>query len=56
VEDLGLDDRIILKLVFKKRDWGEGDGLWRGVDYVDMAEDRGSWAAHVNAVMNLPIS
>jgi hypothetical protein len=52
VEDLGLDERITLKWIFKKRDGGGG------VDYIDMAmaEDRDSWAALVNAVMNLPIS
>ena len=53
MEDLGLDERITLKLIFKKREWAGGDGL---KDYIDMEEDRDSWAAVVNAVMNLPFS
>jgi hypothetical protein len=57
VEDLGLDERITLKWVFTKRDWGEGMDYGGGaLDYVDMAEDRGSWPALVNAVMKFPIS
>jgi len=50
VEDLYLDERITLKCFFKKRDWGGGG------DYIDMAQDRDSWAALVNEVMNLPFS
>jgi hypothetical protein len=28
------------------------DGIW-GVDLIDLAQDRGHWRAHVNAVMNV---
>jgi hypothetical protein len=39
--------RIILKWFF--REW---DG---GMDWIDMAQDRGRWRALVNAVMNLRV-
>jgi len=26
---------------------------WGGMDWIDLAEDRDRWQAHVNAVMNL---
>jgi hypothetical protein len=29
---------------------------WEGVDWIDMAQDRGRWRALVNAVMNLRVS
>jgi hypothetical protein len=47
LEDLGVDGRIILKLIFKK--W---DG---GMDWIDMAQDRDRWRALVSAVMNLRV-
>ena len=47
LEDLGLDGAIILKWIFKM--W---DG---GMDWIDMAQDRGRWRALVNAVMNLGV-
>jgi hypothetical protein len=28
---------------------------WVGVDWIDVAQDRGQWRAVVNAVMNLPV-
>jgi hypothetical protein len=28
---------------------------WGGVDWIDLAQDRGQWAAIVNMVMNLPV-
>jgi len=45
LKDLGLDWRILLKLIFKK--W---DG---GMDWNDLAQDRGGWRAFVKVVMNL---
>jgi hypothetical protein len=40
--DPGVDGRIILKLIFEK--W---DG---GMDWIELAQDRDSWRAVVNAV------
>ena len=45
-EDPGICGRIILKLIFKK--W---DG--RAMDWIDLVQNRDSWWALVNAVMNL---
>jgi hypothetical protein len=42
--DPGVDGRIILKWIFKQ--W---DG---GMDCIELAQDRDSWRAVVNAVMN----
>jgi hypothetical protein len=44
VEDLGVDGEIILKWVFKM--W---DG---GMDWIDLAQNRGRWRALVNTIMN----
>jgi hypothetical protein len=48
LEDPGIDGRIILKFIFKKRDGG-------GVAWIDMAQDRDRWWAVVSAVMNLRV-
>jgi len=46
--DPGVDGRIILRWIFRK--WDEGD-----MDWIDLAQDRDSWRALVNAVMNLRV-
>jgi len=45
--DPGLDGRIILRWIF-----GNGMG---GMDWIELAQDRDSWRAIVNAVMNLRV-
>jgi hypothetical protein len=45
--DPGVEGRIILKWVFKKRDGG--------MDWIELAQDRNRWRALVNAVMNLGV-
>jgi hypothetical protein len=47
LEDLGADGRIILKWIL---------GQWNGgMDWIDLAQDRGTWRALVNALMNLRV-
>ena len=47
LEDLGTDGRIILKWIL---------GQWHGgMDWIDLAQDRGRWRALVNALMNLRV-
>jgi hypothetical protein len=29
---------------------------WGDVDWIDLAQDRGTWRALVNSVLNLPVS
>jgi len=48
LEDPGLDGRIILTWIFRKWDVG-------GMDWIELVQDRDSWRALVNAVMNLRI-
>jgi hypothetical protein len=45
--DPGVDGRIILKWIFKKRD--------SGMAWIDLAQDRDRWRALVYAVMNLRV-
>ena len=48
-ENLSVSGRIILKLILKKYDWS-------GADWIDMAQDRDTWRAVVNTVMNLRVA
>jgi hypothetical protein len=45
LKELGVDGRIILKRIFKKRD--------EGMHWIHLAQDRNIWRALVNAVMNI---
>ena len=45
LEDPGVDGRVILNYIFKKWDGG-------AVGWIYLAQDRDSWRALVNAVMN----
>ena len=45
MEDLGVDARIILKLIFKK--------LVGGVDWIALAGDKDRWRAVLSAAVNL---
>ena len=47
LDDPGVDEKIILKRIFEK--WN------RGIDWIDLAQDRDRWRALVSAVMNLHI-
>ena len=47
VEHRGVDGRIILNWIFKKKDGG--------TDWVDLAKERGRWRVVVNVVMNLRV-
>jgi hypothetical protein len=44
LENVRVDERIILKWIFKKLDGG--------IDWIDRAHDSDRWRASVNAVMN----
>jgi hypothetical protein len=48
LKDPGIDGRIILRCVFEKWDF-------RGMEWIDLVEDRDRWRALVNAVMNLRV-
>jgi hypothetical protein len=47
LEDPGVDGRIILKWIFER--------LGRGVDWIDLAQDRDTWRAFVSAVMSFQV-
>lgn len=47
LEDLGVDVKIILKCIFKKRDGG--------MDCFDLVQDRERYGALVNVEINSPI-
>ena len=47
LEDLGVDGRIILKLIFTTG--------WRVMDYIELAQKRDGWRAFMNVVMNLRV-
>jgi hypothetical protein len=49
LEDLDVDGRLIFKQMFNEVEW-------KGVNWIDLAEDRGKWRAVVNTVMNLRVS
>jgi hypothetical protein len=48
LENPGLDWRIVLKWIFRKWD--------RGMDWIDLAQNRDRWRAFVNTGMNVRVS
>jgi hypothetical protein len=49
LEDLGIDERMILKWIFNK--WNQG-----GMDCIYLAHNRDRWWALVNTMMNLRVA
>ena len=47
MEDPGVDERIILKWIFKK--WDEG------LDWIDLTQDMDRWRAFVNTVVSFRV-
>ena len=50
LENLGVEDKTIRKLILKNFVGGGGD-----MDWIDLSQDRDSLQAFVNAVMNLRV-
>jgi len=48
LEDPGVHGRIILRSIFRKWDGG-------GMDWIDLAQDRGRWRAIVNVLIKLRV-
>jgi len=48
LEEPGVDERIILRWIFRKWDLG-------GMDWISMTQDRDRWRSLVNAVMNFQV-
>jgi len=48
LRDPGVDERIILRWIFRKWDVG-------GMDWIEVAQGRDKWRAVVNAVMKLRV-
>ena len=49
LQDLGVDENIILRWIFRKL-----DGVW-AIDWMELAQDRDRWWAIVNVEMNLQV-
>jgi hypothetical protein len=48
LEEAGVDGRIILRWIY--RNWNG-----RGMDWIELAQERDRWRAHVNALMKLRV-
>lgn len=48
LEDVGVDDRIILKLILENK-------LFKGVDWINLVQDRDRWRALVSTVTNFRV-
>ena len=48
LDDLGVDGRVISEWILKLT-------VWKGMDWTDLAEDKGKCWAVVKTVMNIPV-